>query len=88
MKIEEREAHIRCEQDFLDQCAEILNINHEYIRPYLKRDRWNTRKLGNGRFPGFGVIRYHSSSCIMVMSHKGGTRMFNSEEEVYDFLKE
>lgn len=82
---EEREARIGREQDFYSTCAKILHIDHEYTVPFRRRDRWNTRKLGNGRFPGFGLIRYHSSSFITVMCKKG-IRVFNNEQEVYEFL--
>ena len=82
---EEREARIGREQDFYSNCAKILHIDHEYTIPYRIRSRWTARILGNGRFPGFGVIRFHSSSCITVICKKG-TKVFESVEEVYDFL--
>lgn len=87
MKEKEREARIGREQDFYNNCAEILHIDHEYTVPFRKRDRWNARYLGNGRFPGFGLIRYHSQTHILVTSRKG-TRLFASVEEVYRFLAE
>lgn len=59
------------EEDFLEQCAFILGVNHEYrertpvpkmpdregnIRNTYK-GRYNGRIPGNGRFPGSGIIR-------------------------------
>ncbi|NJO59868.1 MAG: hypothetical protein HC836_16750 [Richelia sp. RM2_1_2] len=85
MKEDERLARIGREQDFYNTCAKILGIDHEYTVPYRRRDRWNTRKLGNGRYPGFGVIRYCSSSYIIVMCKKG-TRVFDNEQRVFEFL--
>lgn len=82
---EEREARIGRERDFYSKCAKILHIDHEYVVPYRKRDRWNARCLGNGRFPGFGVIRYYSCSYIVVMC-KRGTKVFENEQEVFEFL--
>jgi hypothetical protein len=69
---------------FYERCGEILGIEHVYAKPVPRRNRWNTRRLGNGRYPGFGLIHCYGSS-VRVMS-KHGTKMFNSYEAVYDYL--
>lgn len=71
-------------QAFYERCSEILGIAHVYATPVPRRNRWNTRKLGNGRYPGFGLIHCYGSS-VRVMS-KHGTRMFSSYEAVYEYL--
>jgi hypothetical protein len=80
MKIKEEK------REFYERCAEILNIEHEYKQPVPRRTRWNNRRLGNGRYPGFGLIQCFGNS-VRVMS-KSGTRMFDSYEKVYEYLKQ
>lgn len=87
MKEEEREARIRREQDFYAKCGEILDIDHDYHRPFSKRTRWNARTIGNGRYPGFGVIRRYSDTLIHVVS-RHGSKEFKSETDVYAYLGE
>ena len=71
-------------REFYSKCSQILNIEHEFHVPVPRRTRWNTRRLGNGRYPGFGVIQCYGS-MIRVMS-KRGTHIFSSYEEVYSYL--
>ena len=73
-------------REFYARCAEILNIEHEYREPVPRRNRWNTRRLGNGRYPGFGLIHCFGST-VRVMS-KLGTRQFDSYEKVYEYLEQ
>jgi hypothetical protein len=70
---------------FYARCAELLNIEHEFRDPVPRRNRWNTRRLGNGRYPGFGLIQCFGST-VRVMS-KQGTRMFETYEQVYEYLE-
>jgi hypothetical protein len=70
---------------FYELCSTILNIPHEWNDPVPRRTRWNTRLIGNGRFPGFGLIRPYGRQ-IMVTS-KQGTKMFSSCDQVYEFLR-
>ena len=71
-------------QAFYERCSEILGIEHSYSTPVPKRNRWNTRRLGNGRYPGFGLIQCFGSSVRVMSIH--GTRMFDSYEAVYNYL--
>ena len=85
MSYEEREQQ---KQDFYSTCAEILQTNHQYV-PGLTtyRTRWNDRDPGNGRFPGFGTIRWFGPTAMHVASMDPPiNRSFSSEQEVYDFL--
>lgn len=83
---EEREARVRREQEFYAKCGELLHKDHTYRPPNFRRTRWNNRKPGNGRYEGFGLIRYHNETQIYIVSRKG-TKMFKSENEVYEFLR-
>ena len=71
-------------QAFYDKCSQILGIEPVYTVPVPRRNRWNTRRLGNGRYPGFGLIHCYGST-VRVMS-KHGTRMFKTYDEVYEYL--
>lgn len=71
-------------KEFYEKCSEILNIHHEYNDPVIRRNRWNTRRIGNGRYPGFGLVQCFGHT-IRVVS-KQGTKMFATYQEVYDYL--
>lgn len=66
---DEHDARIRREQDFYNRVAEILHIDYNYIVPFYKKTRWNARCLGNGRFPGYGLIRMYGPNLIHVVLH-------------------
>ena len=72
-------------KEFYERCAEILGIKHEYNTPVPKRTRWNNRFIGNGRYPGFGLIRCYGNS-VMVTSKTHGSKMFTDYESVYEYL--
>lgn len=56
------------EQRFYQACAELLGASHDYRPyPYSRRTRWNNRAAGNGRFPGFGVIRLFGECVHMQL---------------------
>lgn len=70
---------------FYARCSEILNIKHEYNTPVPRRTRWNTRFIGNGRYPGFGLIRCYGNS-VMITTKTHGSKMFADYESVYEYL--
>jgi hypothetical protein len=72
-------------REFYENCAEILKIDHNYHDPVPRRTRWNTRFLGNGRYPGFGLVQCFGSSVRVVSKH--GTKLFKTYEETYEYLK-
>lgn len=55
-------------EEFYNAVAELLQCEeHVYkLFPYLKRDRWNNRAAGNGRYPGFGLVRMFSPNLVVV----------------------
>ena len=72
-------------KEFYAKCGEILNIEHVYAEPVPRRNRWNTRRIGNGRYPGFGLIRCYGTTVTIVS--KSGSRVYKTYEEVYDYLR-
>ena len=70
---------------FYDECAAILGIAHEWNEPAPRRTRWNNRRIGNGRFVGFGLVQCFGSMFRVVS--KRGTKTFKTKEEVFDYLK-
>lgn len=73
-------------KEFYARCGEILGIEHDWQEPVPRRTRWNTRNLGNGRFPGFGLVQMFGPASIRVVS-KAGTKMFTTAEAVYEYLE-
>lgn len=73
-------------KEFYETCAKIIDVEHEFNSPVRKRTRWNNRKLGNGRFPGFGLIR-HFGSCIIVTPKDRDSTTFKHESDVFDYLE-
>lgn len=75
------------DKEFYDKCAALMGTTHEYHEPVPRRTRWNTRRLGNGRFPNRGVIRPYNASCIHVMlSNPPMTKTFTSVDALFEFL--
>jgi len=72
-------------KEFYARCGEILGIEHDWNPPVPRRTRWNNRVIGNGRFPGFGLIRIFGDQ-IMV-TNRAGSKMFKNKEEVFEHLQ-
>lgn len=72
-------------EQFYATCSEILEIDHDYHEPYKRRNRWNARRKGNGRFPGFGLVQDYGG-FIRIVS-KNGTVILYDYEEVYEYLR-
>jgi hypothetical protein len=70
---------------FYKACSEILGIAHEYKVPVKRRTRWNTRFLGNGRYPNFGLIRCFGP--LVIMTTRKGTLEFESHDKALDYLR-
>lgn len=71
---------------FYARCGKILGIKHNWNTPVKKRTRWNTRRIGNGRFPGYGLIRVYGDSIMVI--NRQGSKMYSKAEEVYQMLEE
>lgn len=72
------------QEAFYKRCADILNIPHTYNAP-VRRNRWTNRRLGNGRFPGFGLIRCYGTSVMITTRAK--TVWLPSFEAAIDYLE-
>ena len=100
MKVEEK---VKEEEDFYGKCAEILGTEHQYRdgvpRPKIDRDgkiytpatkasRWGGREPGNGRFPGFGIIRAFGNTVqINLNKPKKISAIIEGKEEALAFLR-
>lgn len=73
-------------EEFYLKVSEILNIPHQYTTPVKRRNRWTARRLGNGRFPGYGLIQCFGGQ-VRVMRRGHETRWFQSYQDVYDMLE-
>jgi hypothetical protein len=65
-----REEYREVEEGFYQKCAQLLGIEYTYTpwpSPTRGPNRWNNRHAGNGRFPGFGTVRFYSPSHIHIM---------------------
>jgi hypothetical protein len=76
------------QKNFYSECANILGIVHEFSPKYPHLNRWNHRQLGNGRFPGRGVIRWYASNQIhLAFKAPLITKIFKSKEDCWEYLK-
>jgi hypothetical protein len=57
--------------DFYLRCAEIMDAEHELIirSPFFRRNRWNNREAGSGRFPGIGIVRHFGDAIHIAIHH-------------------
>ena len=75
-------------KDFFDKCADLMGTTHEFNTPVPWRNRWNTRRIGNGRFPRRGVIRPYGPTCIHVMlTNPRFNKTFTSVEALFEALE-
>lgn len=80
--MEENDASV--EEGFYREVARLLDCRcHHYERfPYERRNRWNHRRLGNGRYPGHGIVRRFSAGMISVQLNSPRlSGVFGSAEE-------
>lgn len=76
------------EQGFYQRCADILGAEHHYQPyPYRRPNRWNNRAPGNGRYPGFGIIRLFGDRVHMQLRAPQSVNCwFNSRDEALAYL--
>lgn len=76
------------EQEFYQACAKLLGAQHEYQPyPYRRPNRWNNRDPGNGRFPGYGVIRLYGERVHISLRSPVRVSLWCSHDEALDYLK-
>ena len=74
---------------FYEKCAELLGTEYDCVSfSHCYRTRWNNRSAGNGRFPGYGIIRKFGNDIQVALHHPvAWHKIYKSEDEVYEFLK-
>jgi len=81
---------VRSEERFYRAVADIIGCaDHEY-RPYpfRKRTRWNTRQIGNGRFPGHGIVRRFSENMVHVsLTSPSVSGVFRTDAAALDAIR-
>lgn len=86
MKNDER---LQREEQFYENVAAIFEQTHHY-KPFNlhSKKRWYNRSPGNGRYPGFGVVRYFGDNAIHIALQKpvSVNKICASQEEVLEFL--
>ncbi len=78
-------------EDFYLRVAEIVGIEHNTLtkHPYYRRNRWNDRKPGNGRFEGLGIIRSFGGFVHIAINYpRHITTSCASHEEAIALLEE
>ena len=81
-------------EKFYQDVADLLRVESSYAYDALTvggsyRTRWNNRRPGNGRFEGFGLVRYFGPNLIHVAitNPVKVTRTFDGTEEFFCWLK-
>ena len=75
--------------NFYEQCAKIMGVDYS-CNSFLgrRRNRWNNRHPGNGRFEGFGIIRKFGSKIQVALRCPLTLHIIcDSEEEVLNLLR-
>jgi hypothetical protein len=73
---------------FYLRCAELLGVEYD-CQPfeYYRRNRWNNRSPGNGRYPGYGIIRKFGDRIQVALHHPiEHYKIYDNEQEVLTFL--
>jgi hypothetical protein len=83
------EEKFKAEESFYQAVADTLGTRYNYLPFHFhKRTRWNNRGAGNGRFPGFGLVRRFSANQIHVQLHIPAiSGLFASEEAALEAIK-
>ncbi|RYF14259.1 MAG: hypothetical protein EOO77_14510 [Oxalobacteraceae bacterium] len=77
------------ENDLYAEFAALLGTQHEgQPFPWGRRNRWNNRIAGRGRFPGHGIIRIFGDVVHFAIHHPGVIRATVPTRESVAFLRE
>lgn len=77
-------------RSFYDECSRILGTLHAFrVPPRGKITRWNNRNPGNGRFPGYGLVRRFGPNCVQIALRQPVefNLVCHSEEEALSALR-
>jgi len=78
------------ERRFYEDVAKLLNTEYDYKPfPWARRNRWNNRHPGNGRYPSFGLVRMFSPTLVHVQLYSPSrlSAFFNSTEAALDAIR-
>lgn len=77
------------EEGFYQTCAAMLGVAYQYKPGPYRLTRWNNRNPGNGRFPGYGMIRMYGPNSIHVcLRHpEVVNRRCTSMDEVFELIR-
>lgn len=57
------------EDRFYEEVAEIIGAEHHgEAFLYANRTRWNNRRAGRGRYPGYGIVRLFGDSVHIALN--------------------
>lgn len=87
-----KEQNREVEEGFYQKCAQLLGIEYTYTpwpSPTRGPNRWNNRHAGNGRFPGYGTIRWYGPNSIHIcLRHPTVLNVLcSSEQQALDHLQ-
>ncbi len=75
-------------EQFYAESAALLEVVHQGEPfPYRRRNRWNNRKPGQGRFEGAGIIRVFGDFIHVSLSNPKLWGIFTSKEEALDAIR-
>jgi len=67
-------------REFYAAVAAKLGVEDTYVELLPYRRRWGQRKLGNGRYEGYGLVRWYSENFITVTPEGCSTSVFKDAE--------
>lgn len=76
--------------EFYNKVADILGEHHSHAPAWTgnTKRRWD-RRLGSGRFPGHGIVRFFSATSIHVaLVHPPLTKSFKSPEAALKAIRQ
>jgi hypothetical protein len=75
-------------ESFYGSVADVLGVSENYVEAMPYRRRWGQRTPGNGRFEGFGLVRWFGNNLIHVSLEGHGPRVFSSPDEALVWIEE
>lgn len=73
-------------EEFYAAVAALLGVENTYKEKLPYKRRW-TRGLGNGRYEGYGIVRWFGSNCIHIAIY-GLNGTFDNPETALAALRE
>jgi hypothetical protein len=67
-------------QEFYDEVGAILGVGDIYVENLPYRRRWGQRKPGNGRYEGYGIVRYFGTNLVHIAFHGLNGTYHNPDE--------